>query len=134
MTDSQWQYFTVEELSCQRGACPYCGGKGPEMMDGDLMRKLVAIRRETGIPMAVTSAYRCPEYNAEVSKTGKTGPHTTGHAVDVRCSGKDAHALLSAALRFGITGVGVSQRGAHNARFLHFDDLHTELRPWVWSY
>jgi len=127
---SRWQYFSEEELSCQRGACPFCGGQ--MLMDDDTMRKLVAIRRETGIPMPITSGYRCPTHNSEVSATGDTGPHTTGHAVDVAVSYENAFYILSAALRFGMTGIGVKQKG--DVRFLHLDDLTEGPRPRVWSY
>ena len=94
------------------------------------MDKLESIRIEYGLPMRVTSGYRSPEYNSKVSHTGRTGPHTTGMAVDIAVSGKDAHRLLCVALAHGITGVGVSQNGA--GRFLHFDTARET--PAIWSY
>ena len=39
-------------------------------------------RGELG-PLKITSGYRCSEHNASISKTGPTGPHTTGAAVDL---------------------------------------------------
>jgi hypothetical protein len=52
-------------------------------------------------------------------------------------SGKDAYELMSLAMEKGFSGIGVSQRGPHEKRFLHLDtmeDSGTHLRPWVWSY
>ena len=62
--------------------------------------------RETYI---VSSGYRCPEYNDQVSSSGLTGPHTTGRAVDVVCSG-DALKIMELAIKHGMTGIGVSQK------------------------
>lgn len=42
------------------------------------------IRDRAGIAISLTSAYRHPAYNNRVSQTGTTGPHTGGHAIDIR--------------------------------------------------
>lgn len=127
MSNSGWQYFDIEELRCKCGC-----GKMP--MNTDFMQKVVAMRRELGFPFIVASAYRCPEYNARISSTGSAGPHTTGRAMDIRVSGHQAHALIASALRHGITGIGVSQKGPHASRFIHIDTVDNGPRPWVWSY
>ncbi len=119
------EHFTDAELRCR---CE-CGGLPPQAFQ-DALEEL---RVEYGKPMRLSSAWRCPAYNARVSKTGRTGPHTKG-AVDVLIWGREAQALLKCALRLGWTGVGVAQNGPHEARFLHLDRLETEMRPWVWSY
>lgn len=104
----------------------------------DFMEKVETIRAVYGKPMKVNSAARCSAYNAKVSSTGLTGPHTTGRAIDIGISGHDAHELLRAAMRYGyFTGIGVSQKGPHKDRFLHLDDLPNvdgQPRPWVWTY
>ena len=124
LTASPYQYFSLEELSCR-----HCG----EMhMDSGFMAKLVAIRRELGFPLPVTSGYRCPAHNAAVSETGINGPHTTGHAVDIAISGERAYRLLRAALAHGMTGIGIKQHG--DGRFIHLDDLDGPTRPWIWGY
>jgi hypothetical protein len=36
-----------------------------------------------------------------------------------------------------MTGIGVAQRGPHDKRFIHLDDLKNSEqnpRPWIWSY
>jgi uncharacterized protein YcbK (DUF882 family) len=102
-------------------------------MDEGFVRILEAIRVEYGKPMVVTSAYRCPDWNKAIS-TGLNGPHTTGKAIDIQCYGPDAHELLTIALKAGVKGVGVSQKGAHNKRFIHMDTLDEPNRPFIWGY
>lgn len=129
MGSSPFPHFSESELSCNCGECD----RGSEFMNTEFMRKLVAIRRELDFPLPVTSAYRCPDYNDQVSSTGETGPHTTGHAVDIAVSGHKASKLVAAAVRHGMTGIGVNQKG--EGRFIHLDDLGNGYpRPTMWSY
>jgi len=123
-----YPFFSATELACHCGECD--GGE----MNQEFMDKLIKVRSLLGAPMVLSSAYRCPEHNDEVSHTGRHGPHTTGRAVDVLCSGKVAFSILRIALEEGITGIGVSQKGDHGSRFLHLDDVEAKTRPWVWSY
>lgn len=123
-----YKYFTDKELACQGGPC--CGGE--QKMNTVFMNKLDQIRHRLGFPLRVTSGYRCPAHNANISHTGTTGPHTTGRAVDIAIQGEDAFKLIEIAMAFGMTGIGVSQKG--NKRFIHIDDLEHGLRPRVWSY
>lgn len=97
------------------------------------MAVLDKIRSEIGFPMIITSGYRCPKHNEEVSSTGRTGPHTTGLAVDVKVSGENAYRLIESALRHGISGIGISQNGDWGKRFIHLDMLE-DNRPRIWSY
>lgn len=106
-------------------------------MSETFIRVLDAVRYDYGKSLAVTSGYRCPDYNDRISSTGRLGPHTTGRAADLHVVGHDAYLLLSIALDAGFTGIGVSQKGAHTGRFLHLDMLDEaegRPRPWVWSY
>lgn len=123
-------HFSVEgdpKLACSCG----CG----LLPDPDFMAKIEALRVAFGKPLVVTSAARCPEYNSRVSGTGRTGPHTTGRAIDFAVSRADAHRLLALAMRADFPGIGVQQKGA--GRFLHIDDLPDapgQPRPTIWSY
>jgi len=128
MTASPWQYFTIEELTCHCG----CGKMD---MDEGFMRKIVSLRRSLGFPFPVSSGFRCPEHNNNVSGSGLNGPHTTGHAMDIEIAGEEALDIISNATDFHMTGVGIKQHG--DKRFIHLDDLKggpTRPRPWVWSY
>lgn len=121
----RWPNFTEAELSCH--------GTGECKMNDEFMDRLQALRDAFGVPMRISSAYRSPAYNAQVSSTGTDGPHTTGRAVDVLISGPQAVRLVGLALGLGFTGIGVSQKGPHEKRFVHLDDLETG-RPTMWSY
>ena len=120
--------FSDKELSCS-----HCG---ENKFDQKTLDALQELREAIGKPIKLSSAYRCPEHNDKVSGSGKSGPHTTGCAVDILCSGKAAHEILTfAMIRSSIwKGIGVSQKGEHKSRFLHLDTLETDMRPWVWSY
>lgn len=129
-TASHWKYFSRDELTCRCG----CGAM---KMHDVTMRKLVAMRSDLDFPFALSSGYRCPDYNNRIASTGLHGPHTTGQAVDIVVYGERALKIVSNAWRFGFTGVGISQRGPRESRFIHLDTLmppsHSP-RPWVWSY
>lgn len=119
--------FSDSELMCKCG----CG----MLPQRSFIFLVQAIRNEFGKPMPVASAARCPWHNAKVSKTGESGPHTTGRAIDVAVSRADAYELIRIALAYGMTGVGVQQKG--DARFIHLDNLPNEPgqpRPTIWSY
>ena len=118
-------HFTDTELSCRCG----CGG----LPSSTFQAALEHLRVIYDAPMNLSSAYRCPAYNAEVSSTGLEGPHTKG-AVDVLVYGGNAHALVTAAVLSGWTGIGINQSGLRSARFVHLDRLSDGPRPWVWSY
>ena len=121
------KHFSHNELKCK------CGCEGNEM-DADFLTRLECVREDYGIGMYASSSYRCPEHNDRVSSTGLEGPHTTGHAIDIRVCSKDALKVLSFALAHGMTGIGVSQKGARGSRFIHLDDLTDGVRPHIWSY
>jgi uncharacterized protein YcbK (DUF882 family) len=121
------EFFTEAEF-----ACKHCG---EQKMDTAFLLDLAALRRECGFPFVVSSGYRCPVHNANVSTTGANGPHTTGRAVDIAVSGTRAMSLLRAAIGGGFTGIGVQQKGA--GRFIHLDNLPQaagRVRPAIWSY
>ena len=108
-------------------------------MDEAFVFALDDLRALTGFPLAVSSGYRCPTHNDNVSSTGRTGPHTTGCAADFLVYGAQAAALLSRLPEVGITGTGLSQASStlHKDRFVHVDTLDEapgRPRPWVWTY
>jgi zinc D-Ala-D-Ala carboxypeptidase len=130
---SRWEHFSKDELSCT-GACPRCSGSDSNM-NAEFMAKLVKLRKLCGFSFPITSAYRCPDRNKEVSKTGANGPHTTGKAIDILASGPEAYVLVMLALQLNFTGIGINQKGPHNKRFIHLDyNLEGKARPRIWSY
>lgn len=125
------QFFRPAEFACK---CGRCKSDGTEM-SLDVVNKLDQLRERMKIPLRVTSGYRCPDYNAQVSTTGRNGPHTTGRAADIAVAGPDAFRLVRHCTLGGwFTGIGVHQRGDHAKRFIHLDDLDGDGRPWIWTY
>jgi uncharacterized protein YcbK (DUF882 family) len=112
-------------------------------MNADFMEKIVKLRKHFGFPMIVTSAFRCPEWDAKVGSSVRPGggPHTLGHAMDVNVYGERARLLIAKADDLGgFTGLGIMQKTGLGAseRFIHLDDLTaTEAqapRPGLWTY
>lgn len=124
------QFFTYDEFQCK------CGCERNEMKHS-FMLLMDNLRSEYGSPIRISSGYRCPDHNNNVSSTGFDGPHTTGRAADIYVSGNRAFDILFFIMQQGFTGVGVSQKGNHSSRFLHVDTLTSRgnrNRPWLWSY
>ena len=125
---ADWQYFTENELRCS--------GTGDCFMDKNFMKKLVQLREDYDKPMIVSSGYRDISYNTAIGGSPNSA-HTHGRAVDILVGGEEAYRLLRLAVIHGFRGIGVSQRGNFNRRFLHLDmmvDSDKHPRPWVWSY
>ena len=122
------EYFTEKELQCK--------GTGECNMDDNFMLKLEELRKKYNTPMIITSGYRHPAHNVAIGGS-RYSAHIKGRAVDVQVVGKDALRLVRLALECGMTGIGVAQRGPHEKRFIHIDDLENSQqspRPWIWSY
>ncbi len=121
------RYFQLSEF-----ACKHCG---QNLIDHAFVQELDDLRHNLGLPLVISSGYRCPEHNSKVSSTGRTGPHTTGRAADIAVSHGRAYEVLQAAMLMKFTGIGVNQKGS--ARFIHLDNLPNapgQPRPTVWSY
>lgn len=122
-------HFTAEELRCKCGC-----GMLPRM---ESVQRLERLRVRCGFPFTVTSGARCPKHNLEVATTGEGGPHTKGQAFDIAIAGAQALELVDHAREEGFTGIGVKQKGPHQERIIHLDDLPAadgQPRPWIWSY
>ena len=115
-------YFKPEEFKCS-----HCG---EEFMDMHFIRLLDNLRRKLGFPLKISSGYRCPEYNDEISTTGRDGPHTTGMAADILINYGEARLLLDEAIDM-FEGIGIKQSGPPESRFIHVDLCG--LRIWSYS-
>lgn len=119
-------YFSESELSCNCCA--------QNKFDDQTLLKLNLMRDEAGFPFIVSSAYRCPKYNREIKATQT---HATGQAIDILVSHDKAYQVIRLAIKYGFTGIGVSQKGDTSKRFIHLDDLSSQSnrpRPHIWSY
>jgi zinc D-Ala-D-Ala carboxypeptidase len=124
---SEWRYFKREEFACR-----HCG---ENLIDDAFITELDDLRHHLGFALPISSGYRCPDHNARVSSTGRTGPHTTGRAADIAVSHARAYEVLQAAMMLKFSGIGVNQKGG--SRFIHLDSLPNaagQPRPTIWSY
>lgn len=122
-----WRHFSVDEFACR-----HCN---VNLIDHAFVTELDDLRHHLGFALPISSGYRCPEHNAKVSSTGRTGPHTTGRAADIAVSHGRAYEVLQAAMMMRFTGIGINQKGS--SRFIHLDNLPNSIgqpRPTVWSY
>lgn len=119
--------FSESEFRCHCG----CGRAD---MDPDFLGKLQDMRDRARFPFRVNSGFRCPDYNEDISSTGRNGPHTTGHAADIGVAGEHAYTFARLAYSVGMFGIGFKQHGDHAGRYIHIDDLETPPRPNIWSY
>lgn len=65
------------------------------------------------------------------------GPHTQGRAVDIGVYWGRAYAIVTAAAKHGLTGIGVNQKGALHSRYIHLDDIERPSPihgPTIWTY
>ena len=118
----KWKNFKLEEFKC---SC--CG-----LIDinSDLLDLLQTAREVVG-PLQITSAYRCPEHNNNVSSTGLSGPHTTGKSVDIHVSNSQHRKQLIDYFTNKVTGLGIAKT------FIHIDILTSDEvphRPNCWIY
>lgn len=119
-----YEFFPRQELMCK------CGCE-KSAMDPRFMEKLIKIRRDIGIPLTLTSAYRCPAHNERVSSTGLKGPHTTGRAVDIAANSSLKYKIMLKASKYGFTRFGVAKNFIHIDDLAPSDDFPDQV---VWSY
>ncbi len=82
------RYFQPHEFACRCGC-----GKGFADMDPHLLALLDAARDKAGLPMQLTSAFRCPAHNRAVGGVADSS-HTKGMAVDIRCADSRSRFVL----------------------------------------
>ncbi len=110
-------YFTSEEFDCHDGTAV------PDHFLGNLVRlaeTLTHIRLAAGVPLAVISGYRTPDWNARVGGA-KGSAHMTAEAADVRpgrgMTPDELHSLILAHHKAGrlplIGGLGLYPTWVH---------------------
>ena len=123
--DPSWENFKPEEFRCS-----HCQALN---IHSDIMDLLQVAREEGGLgPINITSGYRCGLHNSQVSKTGLSGPHTTGKAVDISVRDSQHRKQLITYFAPIVTGLGIAKS------FIHIDLLSKEdgfeMRPNCWVY
>ncbi|WP_407504147.1 D-Ala-D-Ala carboxypeptidase family metallohydrolase [Vibrio parahaemolyticus] len=120
---SRWSNFSDKELRCKCG----CNQPNTNPKFIKLMDKVQIIRDVLGVPLPISSAYRCVNHPIEAKKE-KAGWHNIA-AVDIAVRGKLAIEVMHLALNLGIKGIGVNQKG--DGRFIHLDARDEYA---IWSY
>lgn len=124
-----YKWFNEHEMACR---CDNESCDKTVLPRHSHMLKLDWIRGALAVPLIVTSGYRCPVHNKRPS-----GPHVKGLATDILIHGEDAIKLIVCAYSYGMTGIGVSQKGDFSKRFIHLDSVgYWEDKPdiRIWSY
>ena len=98
--------FKLSEFACK------CGCQQVKL-DSELLRRLQAIRTQTGRPVRINSAYRCPTHNKKVG--GASGSqHLFGKAADIVIVGMPiSQQRKICEQRFGDGGIGYAKTYTH---------------------
>lgn len=82
-------------------------------IDKKLVDKLQALRDKVGVPLVITSGYRCPSHN-KAEGGAPNSYHVKGMAADVVVpEGSTGEELAQAAKELGFTGIGVYSSFVH---------------------
>jgi uncharacterized protein YcbK (DUF882 family) len=115
------KHFSTEEFEC-KCKMPTCK---EQRISKELVDKLQTLREDVGIPLVVTSGFRCLDHNIAIGGA-KSSQHLLGNAVDVRIG--DLNRLLDLCIKhFKAVGDG-RLKG-----FIHVDVRKTD-KPLLWTY
>lgn len=120
--------FTSAELEC-----PCCGAVE---MNRFFMTALQTLRDDVGVPLYISSGFRCEKHNKKVKGANKS-KHLIGMAVDIALdslSSENIHDLIyyissfserEATKDLGFTGMGIY------SKHIHFDLRYDKNAAWV---
>lgn len=92
------------------------------------MSKLDTAREIAGIPFVLNSAFRSSAWDKSKGRSG-TGAHTTGNAVDIRCtSDRNRFLIIDALIKAGFNRIGIAKT------FIHADDSPSLSQDVAWMY
>ena len=122
------EYFDDYEFACHcdRHEVDSEGrNKLDHIIDKRLVDLLDRIRERLGVPITVTSGYRCEAHNEEVVGVSNSY-HTQGVAADITYDGIDVDYLAQVAEECGADGIG---------KYYHQDFVHVDVRGYAarWS-
>ena len=123
------KYFTIEtDPRLFKCSCKECPAGFHVLPTETLLHTLDVVREAYGKPITITSGVRCPVYNAKVGGV-VDGEHTTGHAADLFSPDSfTRYRLLAAALKVGVSRIGVG------SNFFHIGVGGTFPQSCVWLY
>lgn len=125
-TEQISKHFKAHEFDCP------CGCHDTQL-DSDLLEKADALRDRCGIPLQITSGYRCEKYQEELKLKGYEtakgiSQHQIGRAFDCKAQGLTGLELEAYARSVGFMAVGVGKA------FIHCDLRDARERRWTYSY
>lgn len=118
------EHFSKEEFSCY-----HCGELPPDGISKALIKGLETLRLEVGLPIHVTSGYRCKEHNEAVGGV-EDSQHVQGCAADIWVDGYTAY-QLGAVCQGIFDGVGIYATD----NFVHVDmrDNGRSVGEYLWE-
>lgn len=97
-------------------------------MKQSTMSKLDTARSIAGVPFILNCAYRSQKWDIEKGRSG-LGAHTTGNAVDIRCSSdRDRMLIVNSCIQAGFSRIGIAKT------FVHADDSPSLNQDVIWLY
>lgn len=121
-------YFVLEEFSS-----PDLPGSG-SLMNAEFLALLDKARGEAGIPFKITSGFRTPEYQKDLTrrgyKTARNSAHLKGLAADIAVTSSENRLIIIEALLF----VGFRRVGISMGNFIHVDADPTKSQDVIWTY
>lgn len=118
-------HFDSDEFRCKCGNAD-CTQKP---MDVAFVARLEGARKLAGVPFAIQSGYRCPEYNATLKGAVEDSAHTKAMAADVACNGSgERYDIVSGALLAGFRRIGIGKT------FVHLDTDPEKPQDVIWLY
>ena len=118
-------YFKQDEF-----ACTHCGKNEIKF---ELVEKLDELRGLMGMPLKITSGYRCPDHPLSVSRpTGSISSHQKGEAVDISAkTSRERYMLLWLIMKHGwFKRIGIS--GKDNFIHVDIDKDKSQMLTWVY--
>lgn len=123
------RYFTDEELSAVTHPDP--DDVRPDVKSyysPKLLLMLDAFRHRAGLPVILTSGFRCASYNKKIGGSPSSS-HLDGLAVDIQATGShERYHYLRAALACGFSRIGIGKG------FIHLDVDDSKTSGVVWLY
>lgn len=119
------RHFLACEFDCP---CPNCT---ETLIDPELVAGLERLRDDLGVPIRITSGYRCPAHQAELAsfprfQTAKVSKHPEGKAADLQARGFTGPELEERARAVGFEAVGVG------GTWIHVDTRRGKVRRWAY--
>jgi len=107
----------------------YLTGSGEANMNRESVRRLIATRRDVGIPFIITSGFRTQAYNATISGASSNSAHLRGRAFDIAApTAAIRKRVAESAVRNGFTRIGFGKS------FIHLDDDPSLPQRVTWGY